>query len=299
MIGVDSLDTYILNPLVTHAAKDIHVRNIHNDKFDAQKIALLGLRPDLRTSIVPSDDIAAMKAILREYYAMKKETSMYICRLKDQLRQVFPQFIPVFAKVNGVTAMAVLYEYLTPDSILAAGVDELERFMKATVTKGPLNIRKKAKALVEAAKAANNFGHGNMGIFYLVRRYIEMLHLLDTQTKRLMLQVKALLKEQKTSQMTKQVHMLQTIPGIGFLSAITLVCEIGDFSAFKRPKQLFAYFGLDPIVKQSGNFAGDNLKMSKRGSPYVRRCIVSTLEKHQKGRHRRKCKAREKNEAIS
>ena len=115
------LDAYVLNPLVTHASKDINVRNIHNDKFDAQKIALLGLRPDLKTSIVPSDDVAAMKAILREYYAMKKETSMYICRLKDQLRQVFPQFIPVFSKVNGVAAMAVLYEYLTPDSILAAG----------------------------------------------------------------------------------------------------------------------------------------------------------------------------------
>ena len=93
------LDAYILNPLVTHASKDINVRNIHNDKFDAQKIALLGLRPDLKTSIVPSDDVAAVKAILREYYAMKKETSMYICRLKDQLRQVFPQFIPIVSSI--------------------------------------------------------------------------------------------------------------------------------------------------------------------------------------------------------
>ena len=83
------LDAFILNPLVTHAAKDSNVRNVHNDRFDAQKIALLGLRPDLKVSIVPSDDVAAMKAILREYYAMKKETSMYICRLKNQLRQMW------------------------------------------------------------------------------------------------------------------------------------------------------------------------------------------------------------------
>lgn len=267
------LDTYVLNPLVTHASKDINVRNIHNDKFDAQKIALLGLRPDLKTSIVPSDDVAAMKAILREYYAMKKETSMYVCRLKDQLRQVFPQFIPVFSKVNGVAAMAVLYEYLTPDSILAAGVDELATFMKSVVTKGPLHIRRKAEALVEAAQDAQNFGHGNTGVFYLIRHYIEMIRLLDAQTKQLLAQVKVLLKEQKNSQMAKQVRLLQSIPGIGFLSAVTLVCEIGDFSAFKRPKQLFAYFGLDPAVKQSGNFNGADLKMSKRGSPYARRCI--------------------------
>ena len=219
------LDAYVLNPLVTHASKDINVRNIHNDKFDAQKIALLGLRPDLKTSIVPSDDVAAMKAILREYYAMKKETSMYICRLKDQLRQVFPQFIPVFSKVNGVAAMAVLYEYLTPDSILAAGADELERFMKTVISKGPLHIRKKAEALVEAARDAQNFGHGNTGVFYLIRHYIEMIRLLDAQTKQILTQVKVLLKEQKNSQMAKQVRLLQSIPGIGFLSAVTLVCE--------------------------------------------------------------------------
>lgn len=267
------LDAYILNPLITHAAKDGNVRCVHNDKFDAQKIALLGLRPGLKTSVVPSDDVAAVKAILREYHAMKKETSMYVCRLKDQLRQVFPQFIPVFSKVNGVTAMSVLHEYLTPDSILAAGVDELTVFMKKTVAKGPLSIRKKAEMLVQAAQAAQDFGHGNNGIFYLIQHYIEMIRILDTQTKRLMAQIKTLLKEQQDSLMAKQVQLLQTIPGVGFLSAVTLVCEIGNFFAFKRPKQLFAYFGLDPAVKQSGNFTGTELKMSKRGSPYARRCI--------------------------
>lgn len=267
------LNVFVLNPLITHAGKDMNVRNVHNDRFDAQKIALIGLRPNLKTSIVPDDNVASMKAILREYHAMKKELSMYICRLKNQLRQVFPQFIPVFSKVNGVTAMAVLYEYLTPDAILAAGIEEMEQFMKRTVVKGPLDIHRKAVLLIEAAEAAQQFGHGNHGIFYLIRHYIEMIRILDSQTKQLLSQISVLLKEQENTQLAKQVRLLQTIPGIGLLSAVTLVCEIGDFSAFKRPKQLFAYFGLDPAVKQSGNFAGTDLKMSKRGSPYARRTI--------------------------
>ena len=49
------LDVYVLNPLVTHANQNINIRNIHNDKLDARRIALLGLRPDLKTSIVPAD----------------------------------------------------------------------------------------------------------------------------------------------------------------------------------------------------------------------------------------------------
>ena len=111
---------------------------------------------------------------------------MYICRLKDQLRQVFPQFLIVFSKVNGVTAMAVTHEYLTPEAMLAAGVDELSAFMKETVVKGPLSIRKKAELLVKAAQAAQHFGHGNSGIFYLIRHYIEMIRILDAQTKQLL-----------------------------------------------------------------------------------------------------------------
>lgn len=49
--------------------------------------------------------------------------------------------------------------------------------------------------------------------------------------------------------------------------------EIGDFSAFSKPKQLFAYFGLDPAVKQSRKFESTKVKMSKRSSAIARSVI--------------------------
>jgi hypothetical protein len=70
-----------------------------------------------------------------------------------------------------------------------------------------------------------------------------------------------------------QIHLIETFKGAGFLSAVTVMCEIGDFSVFRSPKQLFAYFGLDPAVKQSGKFNGTDVKMSKRGYPLARRAI--------------------------
>lgn len=266
-------DVFVLNPLVTHAGRDLNVRNIHNDKYDSQKIALLGLRSGLKTSLIPSDQVISMKVILREYYAVKKEISMYICRLKNQLRQAFPQFLPLFSKVNGVTAMAILCEYPNPESLLNAGEHAVADFMKSVSHNGPLKVQKKAAALIQAAQDARSFGHWNHGISILIRHYIEMIRLLDVRAKTLLAQAKALLAEQDSKTLAHQTELLQTIPGIGFLSALTLICELGDFSAFKRPKQLFSYFGLDPIVRQSGNYNGTNLKLSKRGSPFARRCI--------------------------
>jgi hypothetical protein len=74
----------------------------------------------------------------------------------------------------------------------------------------------------------------------------------------------------------KQIHLIETFKGAGFLSAVSLMGEIGDFSAFSKPKQLFAYFGLDPAVKQSGKFEGTKVLMSKRGSAIARR-VIHTL----------------------
>ena len=43
------LEVFVLNPIVTHANQNTNIRNVHNDKYDAQRIALLGLRPGLKT----------------------------------------------------------------------------------------------------------------------------------------------------------------------------------------------------------------------------------------------------------
>ena len=46
--------------------------------------------------------------------------------------------------------------------------------------------------------------------------------------------------------------------------------ELGDISNFSKPKELVAFFGLDPGVSQSGTYNRKNNKISKRGSPHVR-----------------------------
>ena len=61
-----------------------------------------------------------------------------------------------------------------------------------------------------------------------------------------------------------------------YIFCLLYTSEIGDFSAFSKPKQLFAYFGLDPAVKQSGKFEGTKVQMSKRGSAIARR-VIHTL----------------------
>ena len=75
--------------------------------------------------------------------------------------------------------------------------------------------------------------------------------------------------------LSSTLKLLQSIPGIGLLSAATIIAEIGDFSAFSKPGKLVAYFGIDPSVRQSGEFTGTRNKMSKRGSRLLRRVLFT------------------------
>ena len=66
-----------------------------------------------------------------------------------------------------------------------------------------------------------------------------------------------------------------SVPGVGFISAVTILTEIGDFEGFLKPKQLVAYFGIDPSVNESGKFKSDKDKMSKRGTRFGRRALYA------------------------
>jgi transposase len=63
----------------------------------------------------------------------------------------------------------------------------------------------------------------------------------------------ALLKElSQTAAYQEAVTLLQSITGIGLITAMEILLEIGDFGRFKRCEQLAAYVGLTPSQYSSG-----------------------------------------------
>lgn len=73
----------------------------------------------------------------------------------------------------------------------------------------------------------------------------------------------------------KLKELLQTISGVGTVTSLTLMTEIGDITRFKSQKALVVYAGLDPRVRQSGYTVNKNTKLTKRGSPYLRMSIFT------------------------
>lgn len=77
--------------------------------------------------------------------------------------------------------------------------------------------------------------------------------------------------------------LIASIPGIGPAIAAILVSEIDDVARFTEPQALIAYAGLDPKVRQSGIAMKRNTRLTKRGSPYLRRAAylaASIAQRH-------------------
>lgn len=67
--------------------------------------------------------------------------------------------------------------------------------------------------------------------------------------------------------------LLQTVPGVGFLTAATLIAELGDWRRFRSAKQVAAYFGLVPAVRASAGRTRYG-HLTKAGSAHARRALV-------------------------
>lgn len=71
----------------------------------------------------------------------------------------------------------------------------------------------------------------------------------------------------------EEVALIQSVRGVGFRSAFAIWSEIGDVRRFSSAKQLVAYAGLDPRIRQSGHTLNSQGRLTKRGSPHLRHAL--------------------------
>lgn len=263
----------IINPIISKNSTNINIRKVHNDKFDSKKLALIGLKPDLKVSIMPSELALDLRNLSREYYDLVDNRSAYINKLHGELRIAFPQYLKIFSKVTVNTSLTLLEKFTSPDGFLEASKDQIIASIRSTARFGIAYAEKKYKVIIQAAKDAKTFSYSVNSNFKRILLYIRFIRQYNDEIEAILSDMRELVESNEDTDFVKQIRLIESIKGAGFLSAVTLMCEIGDFSAFKSPKQLFAYFGLDPAVKQSGNFKGTDVNISKRGSRIARRVI--------------------------
>ena len=254
---------YVINPIQSDSLRKMYIRQTKNDSIDSFLIAEVIRFGQFGATSMADENILAMRQLCRYRDSVISSRTEIKLRISTIMEQIFPEYEKQFSSLWLSTSLGILEKYLTPENIQNAPIDELFEIIKDK-SHNKLTM-KKAVSIKEAA--ADTFGIKiAQDVFsFQLKQLIDRMNFLDKQIEALDCQI--------LEYYEKFDCYLHTIPGIGMIGAATILAEIGDINRFKSSSALVAFAGIDPTVRQSGEFSSTHNHMSKRGSPYLRHAI--------------------------
>ncbi|MDD3122123.1 MAG: transposase [Candidatus Izemoplasmatales bacterium] len=117
--------------------------------------------------------------------------------------------------------------------------------------------------------AINTVGSSDPILLLEFSSILELFRAVNTQICKLELQIQTLI--------TYISSPILSIPGIGPLSAASILSEFGYILRFDSPAQMLSFAGMDPAIYQSGTESKKG-RMVKRGSGYLRATLFRVAE---------------------
>lgn len=250
-----------VNPLIIHQfLKTRSLRRTKTDKADSLTIANYLMSVPYKPNSDLLYTIFTLKSLCRARENLIKERSKFAVLLTNELDKSFPELKPFFNNMISTTLLYILEKYTNTKHI--AAMKDYESIRK--LSHGKFTYAKFAR-LKELAK--NSVGFYNENTDLLISTYVSIYNDFNNKINPIDKQISAIIK-------VLNPRML-TIPGIGEISAATILSEYGDIKNFSNPNKMLAFAGLDPSINQSGTLEY-NGKMVKHGSGHLRYAIMNS-----------------------
>ena len=161
-------------------------------------------------------------------------------------------------------ALEFIENYPHADIISNTRIDKLQSFFKKRCYKSwksrPIKIKE---------TALNSYPSVNMND-ELVSNLSQMARLINEYQKAIdIIKYKITFLAKKS----KYFEPINSIYGIGEFTTSIIIAELGDINRFNNIKELTAYCGLDPSIKQSGSSVNVHGPISKSGNKYMRKIL--------------------------
>lgn len=261
----NNFNVYTINALYSKMYKR-NLRKTKTDKLDCVSLSELFFANDFKQYIKPDDLYLNMNALSRQYFALDELCSNIKNRYKNLIYLCFPEYELIFKKeaIYNDIALKFIEKYPHADIISNTRIDCLQNFFKNN------NFRRwKSKSIIIKEYAKNSYPSVSKND-ELVSNLSQMAKLIDAYQKEINLIKEKLITYGKQS---KYFEPINSIFGIGDFTAALIIAELGDINRFNNIKELTAYCGLDPSIKQSGKSIDIKGPISKSGNKYMRKLL--------------------------
>ena len=268
----------VVNPIVTKNYRNNKVRKAKTDKIDAVKLANYGIEywHELRRFFPEEETRLMLKTCYRQYQQYSKLNTMLKNNLISMLDTAFPEVNRLFTSPPRADGSEKWVDFVATfwHCECVSGLSErsfVTRYRRLCDKHGYNFSQTKALEIYSAA----------CGHFSVMPK---------TDTAKLLVeQAVSQLKATSSALATLRQEMLDlasTLPefpvvmdmfGVGPTLGPQLMAEIGDVRRFQSKKALVGFAGIDPPPNQSGKFNANSRRISKRGSPSLRRTLFLVM----------------------
>ena len=264
-LELEKYDYHAVSPLKSAKHRNSEIRNAKTDKRDCKNLAEMFYFNKLGTFYKHNSLYTNLKELNRAYHTNKIHLQKLEVTLNELIDTIFPCFDNLFSDLLSQSALDFLEIFYHPDLINNSSLEDIIKFfMNSSIKHTESYSKSKAAKLKDyASNIISGCSVNSYTTLFLLDTIKQLKLLLDIQNN-------ILTELIKLAKQTPYFTIIRSIPGIGDLTCARLIAEIGDISRFKKPEQINAFIGIDPIINQSGIKDGKHLCISKKGNKIAR-----------------------------
>jgi transposase len=182
--------------------------------------------------------------LVRHRYELIHESTQRRNKLTAICDELFPELSQVIRDVNSLVALALREQFPTPQALATASFTTLQQL------RGGARCISDAKLSELQQLAAESIGIKDLirqrGLLLEQRQLIKELQLVRQHIEQLENEMKKIVEQAREGQ------ILMSFPGVGPITAASVIAAIGSIQNFPSASSLKSYFGWAPALAQSG-----------------------------------------------
>lgn len=250
------IKVFVVHPKYTKA-----IKGKKTDKKDSKWIADLFKHDLLKFSFIPPKEIRELRELSRYRIKLIAMRSSERNRYQNSMTISNIGLASILSDPFGKSSRAVMKEVIRSSSVTEEKISKLlER-----------NAKKKVKEVLQSLVGSHIESDQRLKM-NIASQHMDQI---DSHVRRLETEMAI-----RCIPYATLINLLLDIPGISYLSAMTIIAEIGtDMSVFETSKQLSCWAGLAPANNESAN-KKKSVRISKAGSylkPLLVQCALAAI----------------------
>ena len=271
-----NLKYHIVAPLRAAKARNSEIREQKTDARDCLSLSKLFYTNNLGIFYSEDETYSNLRKLNRYYDTCMKHLIKIKVNFRETLAVIYPNYKKLFTSIYSDESLTFLKEFPHPFLYTSKSEDKIIETLKEKWNHLESWTSSKVKKLTPLVNEIVSGCTVTEPDIIMLLSYITQIEYYLNQIKVTVIQMNDLANKLPI------YNLVHSLPGIQDILTCKFIAELGDISRFTNYKQIVAYAGIDPMIRQSGDKDGLHLKMSKKGNKRLRTILhlmVSSLIK--------------------